>query len=129
MNMKRNSVGDEIVRRLEVFTEALENGESITERFTCRKIELDLRPQTYSPQLVKETRKLLGASQAVFALFLGVSVKTVRAWEQGGNLPSDLACRFMDEIRGNLDLMRKRLKDAIKVKARKSSIGESKEVE
>jgi putative transcriptional regulator len=49
--------------------------------------------------LVKQTRALLGASQAVFANFLGVSVKTVRAWEQGVNTPSAMACRFMDEIR------------------------------
>jgi putative transcriptional regulator len=114
--MKKASVENLIIQRLEGFTEALENKEVISERFTCRKVELDLRPEPYSPGLVKKTRDLLGASQAVFALFLGVSVKTVRAWEQGINTPSDMACRFMDEIRFNSDYMRKRLQKCVKVK-------------
>ncbi len=118
--MKKASVEDVIVQRLEEFTEALEKHEVLSQRFTCRKVELDLKPELYSPALVKKTRAVLRASQAVFALFLGVSVRTVRAWEQGINTPSDMACRFMDEIRGNPDLMRKRLQMAVKVKSKRS---------
>lgn len=114
--MKHASVENEIIKRPKEFTEALERGEVITECFTCRKIELDLQPQAYTPELVKKTRKLLGASQAVFALFLGVSVKAVRAWEQGRNIPSDMACRFMDEIQLNPAYMRQRLSSAVKEK-------------
>ena len=69
------------------------------QRLTCRQVKLNLEPTSYSPQLVKSTRKTLGISQPLFARFLGVSAKTVRSWEQGVNIPSNMACRFMDEIR------------------------------
>jgi putative transcriptional regulator len=109
-------VEKEIIKRLEEFTDVLKSGQAISDKFTCRKVELDLKPQPYSPALVKQTRTLLNASQAVFAIFLGVSVKTVRAWEQGDNTPSDIACRFMDEIRANPQYMLERLRGIVKVK-------------
>jgi putative transcriptional regulator len=114
--MKKASVESRVIQRLEKFTEALENGEVISKRFTCRTVELDLKPTPYSPQMVKKARSLLGVSQALFALFLGVSVKTVRSWEQGINPPCDMACRFMDEIQVEPDYMRNRLRRAIKPK-------------
>jgi putative transcriptional regulator len=106
----------EIIKRLREFAEVLESGQPISDKFTCRKVELELKPQPYSPALVKQTRNLLNASQGVFALFLGVSVKTVRAWEQGDNTPSDIACRFMDEIRANPQYMLERLRGIVRVK-------------
>ena len=110
------SVGTNIVEAFREFTEALENNESITERFTCRTITLDLLPMTYGPDQVKATRKLLRASQGIFAQFLGVSPKSVRSWEQGVNVPADIACRFMDEIRKNPEFWRNRLRESVKVK-------------
>ena len=95
------SVASRIGSRLKELTEALQSGAKISDHFTCRKVVLDLRPTPYDPKRVKETRRLLRASQAVFAQFLGVSIQTVRAWEQGENTPRDVACRFMDEIRHN----------------------------
>lgn len=97
----KSSVADRIVQKLQGFADALEKKEAISERFICRKVELDLRREPYDPKRVKKTRQLLRASQTVFAFFLGVSVRTVRAWEQGNNTPSGVACRFMDEIRHN----------------------------
>jgi putative transcriptional regulator len=96
------SVENEILEALADFTEALKNGEVLA-RFTCRHIQLKLEPTAYSPELVKETRKILGVSQLLFVRFLGVSPKTVRAWEQGVNTPHPMACRFMDEIRHTPD--------------------------
>ncbi len=110
------SVADQIIERMRDFTEALKSGEPIEERFTCRTIALDLRPTPHEPKLVKKTRQLLGTSQAVFALLLGVSPNTVRAWEQGVNTPSDIACRFMDEIRRDPEYWCKRLRSAVVVK-------------
>ena len=98
--MKR-SVASRVGSRLKELAEALQSGARLSDQFTCRKVVLDLPATPYDAKLVKETRRLLGASQAVFAQLLGVSVKTVCAWEQGENTPSDMACRFMDEIRHN----------------------------
>jgi putative transcriptional regulator len=100
-----------IVERLKDFAETLETSESVTDKFTCRTIKLKLEPTTYSADLVKETRKLLGASQAIFAQFLGVSVKTVHDWEQGRKPPRDVACRLMDEIRRDPEYWLNRLKE------------------
>jgi DNA-binding transcriptional regulator YiaG len=115
MNVKA-SVADRVLQRLQVFTKALEGDEKITDRFTCRQIELDLKPTHYTPDMVRAAREALGVSQAVFAKFLGVSLKTVCAWEQGTNPPKDIACRFMDEIRAKPLFWRKRLKEAMRVK-------------
>jgi putative transcriptional regulator len=112
----KDSVGVKIIEGLKEFTDALESGEKIAERFTCRTVMLDLVPLAYGPDAVKATRKLLGASQGIFAQFLGVSPKSVRAWEQGVNSPSDIACRFMDEIQRNPDFWRKRLMESVTVR-------------
>jgi putative transcriptional regulator len=114
--MKR-PIGQTIADRLGEFADALESGENVTSRFTCRQVVLDLVPQTYKPERVKETRKLLSVSQSIFAQFIGVSVDTVQSWESGVNTPSDMACRFMDEIQHNPAYWRKRLMESVSRKS------------
>ena len=109
------SVENEILEALADFTEALKSGDVLA-RFTCRHFHLKLEPTAYRPELVKETRKVLGVSQLLFARFLGVSPKTVRAWEQGVNTPHPMACRFMDEIRQTPDHWIGRLRELTVVK-------------
>lgn len=108
--------GRKILSRLGALVESLKKGDNISERFTCHRVELNLEPQFYTPKLVKETRGVLGLSQALFAQFLGVSRKAVSAWEQGINTPNDTACRFMDEIRANPDYWKCRFQKCVKVK-------------
>jgi putative transcriptional regulator len=105
------SVEDEILEALSEFKDGLERGD-VFKRFTCRQIKLNLVPTAYGPGLVRKTRKVLGLSQPLFASFLGVSPKTVRAWEQGVNTPHPMACRFMDEIRWNPEYWVRRLREA-----------------
>ena len=67
----------------------------------------------------KPQHELLPASsvsQRIFAQFLGVSVDAVQSWEGGVNTPSDMACRFMDEIRFNPEYWRKRLMESMSQK-------------
>jgi len=116
MKGKKDSVGSKLVEAFREFTEVLESDQPITERFTCRTVTLDLLPVPYGPENVKATRQLLRVSQGIFAQFLGVSAKSVCSWEQGINIPSDIACRFMDEIQRNPDFWRKRLRESITVK-------------
>jgi putative transcriptional regulator len=110
------SVEERIIEGLRDFAETVKSGKALTDHYTCKSVVVDLEPTSYGPKEVRATRKLLSASQAVFAKFLGVSVKTVRAWEQGTNAPRDVACRFMDEIRINPVQFRKRLHDSVHVK-------------
>ena len=113
---KETTLGRKIIGRLQDFKAALESNEIISEQFNCRKVELDLKPTHYSPALVKQTREILKASQTIFSRFLGVSTNAVRSWEQGSNPPSEIACRFMDEIRNDPDYWRKRLKECTVLK-------------
>lgn len=108
----KTRVTDRILERLQGFKQALENQETIAHRFTSRQITLDLKPTAYDPTMVKKTRNLLGVNQAMFAQFLGVSVRTIRSWEQGTRSPNEMACRFMDEIRRNPRYWIDRLKES-----------------
>jgi len=105
----------EIVGALTDFYNTLKDGggEAVARRFTVRTVELDLEPRKYTGEDVKRIRKMLGLSQALFARFLGASVGTVRSWENGGKKPSNMACRFLDEISLMPDAFRERIRQAI----------------
>lgn len=49
----------------------------------------------YDASEIKTIRVNAGMTQAVFAEFMGVSVKTVEAWEAGRNRPIGSACRLL----------------------------------
>ena len=110
---KKSTIAAELVAGFNELADALETGGDLGAVFNCYQMQLDLQPHTYTPSMVKETRKQLGASQRVFAMFLGVSVKTVSQWEQGSGKPSAIACRFMDEIRRNPDHYINRLRESV----------------
>jgi putative transcriptional regulator len=120
MSKRSKEIAIKIVQSLSELTVALENGAPIGEKFTCRRVMLDLVPIPYNPATVKATRRLLHVSQAVFAMFLGVKVSTVQGWEQGKQPPGDMASRFMDEIQRNPEYWRGRLRDSIRIKEAKS---------
>jgi DNA-binding transcriptional regulator YiaG len=107
----KSSVANRIVQRVGEFADALERRLPITEQFTCRRRVLKLKPKPYDPDMVKKTREALGVSQAVFAIYLGVSSKTVQAWERGDLSPNTMACRFMDEIQKSSKSHRKHLEE------------------
>ena len=109
---RSGSVAERIVSRLTNFTKALESGAAVSEKFTVRTIRLNLQPTEYDTESVRRTRDLLKLSQPLFAKFLGVSVQTVRAWEQGDNIPSDMAARFLDEINRDPAYWQRRLRAA-----------------
>lgn len=98
---KGDSIASELIAGFKGLADTLESGADVGTKFDCYQLRLELKPESYTPSLVKRTRKLLGASQTIFATFLGVSASTVRQWEQGLGSPSPMACRFMDEIRQN----------------------------
>src|SRR5579863_4253806 len=102
--------GKKMIDDLKRFAKALEGGEKLTEKYTCRTVALALKPTRYSPKLVRDTRKLLNVSQAIFAQFLGVSINTVQSWEQGDNPVRGAAGRLMDEIRENPSYGRRRIR-------------------
>ena len=49
----------------------------------------------YEPAEIKAIRTNTGMTQLTFARYMGVSVKTVEAWESGRNHPIGSACRLL----------------------------------
>ena len=62
----------------------------------ARVTKLSVEPVAhYEPAEIKSIRQNTGFTQAVFAQYMGVSVKTVEAWEAGRNHPEGAACRLL----------------------------------
>lgn len=59
----------------------------------------------YGPEQVKQIRKSTGMSQKLFASYMGVSDKTVEAWEAGTNRPSGAASRLLNMMEMNENLV------------------------
>lgn len=51
--------------------------------------------EEFTASEIKDIRKSAGLTQILFAKYLGVSLKTVEAWESGRNQPSGAACRML----------------------------------
>lgn len=54
---------------------------------------------SYKDVEIKEIREELNLTQKNFAFVLGVSPKTVEAWESGRNVPQGIAQRFLQMLR------------------------------
>lgn len=113
------SFGKDIIDGLQGLADTLDKGEKVSEKFTCHKMVLNLKPTTYEAGSVRATRAILNASQSVFAQFLGVSVSTLQKWEQGDNPVTGAACRLMDEIRENPEYWNIRLRSLAEKKSNK----------
>lgn len=62
-------------------------------------------PRQYSGREVKKIRESVHMSQKIFADYLGVSFKTVAAWESGRKDPSGCACRLLNMIELDKDII------------------------
>lgn len=51
--------------------------------------------EEFTAKEIKEIRNNTGMTQVLFAKYLGVSVKTIEAWEAGINHPNGAACRLL----------------------------------
>jgi putative transcriptional regulator len=90
--MKKNKLFDDLKAGLEEAV-AYEQGK-IDLRTTS--FEIPEAPPTLSKKKIKDLREnILGVSQPIFALVLGVSPAAVKAWEQGNKKPSGTARRLM----------------------------------
>lgn len=58
-----------------------------------------------SAEDIKAIRKKLGFTQAVFAAVIGVSTKTVEAWEKGTNQPIGSARRMISLIQFDPEIL------------------------
>ncbi len=74
--------------------EAIEDARS--EKPFLKRTKVTVEPvKKYEADEVKRIRNTIGMSQKTFASYLGVSDKTVEAWEAGTNHPSGAASRIL----------------------------------
>ncbi len=92
--MGKNSVYESIMTGL---NEALDDAESKAPKLPRRTVTVE-PVKIYDADEVKRIRKSTGFSQKTFAGFMGVSDKTVEAWEAGTNHPSGAASRLLRMI-------------------------------
>lgn len=112
MAKAKATIGQQLVSSMREAVAAIKRGDPLTFRTVVMQIE----PTKYDTRKLIATRDLMAVSQGMFAKFLGVSPATIRAWEQGSKEPSDMAKRFLDEIRRNPDYWRKRMRESVKLK-------------
>ena len=78
-------------------TEAVDNQKG---RIIARKIRRTIKPvDTFNNDDIKLIRQRTGLSQVMFAGSLGVSPKTVEAWENGRNKPEGASRRLLEIVR------------------------------
>lgn len=76
--------------------EALEDAKGETK---LRKTKVTIYPvKKFTPSEIRSIRIDNNMSQAVFAGYMGVSKKTVEAWESGSSNPTGTACRLLDML-------------------------------
>lgn len=61
----------------------------------------------FKPEEIRSIRLETGLTQVLFAKYMGVSVKTVEAWEAGRNHPEGAACRLLSMTRNDPTFPRK----------------------
>ena len=74
--------------------EAIKDTKTKKLKRTVRSIEIE-PAGVYSSVQVKNIREKIGLTQKLFAKYLGVSTKTVEAWEAGRNKPSGPSNRLL----------------------------------
>ncbi|NLZ77595.1 MAG: helix-turn-helix domain-containing protein [Spirochaetales bacterium] len=75
-------------------------------KIDARKTKITVKQvESFSSEDIKQIRKQVGMSQIVFASSLGVSKKTVEAWERGRNTPAGPSRRLLQLIRDNPEVI------------------------
>ena len=101
VNNMSNSVYESIMTGL---NEALEDAKSAKKVLKRHKVTVE-PVKVYEADEVKKIRNSTGMSQKIFASYMGVSDKTVEAWEAGTNHPSGAASRLLSMIEKDKELI------------------------
>lgn len=85
-------------------SEAIEDAGQAKPKLKRRVVSI-VPVKEYTAKEIKKIRQSTGFSQKLFARYLGVSDKTVEAWEAGSNHPSGAASRILSMMEMNSDLV------------------------
>jgi putative transcriptional regulator len=77
-------------------------------KINARKTRLSIKPvATFNNADIKRIRQRIGLSQVMFASSLGVSPKTVEAWENGRNKPERASRRLLEIVRDDSGFLKR----------------------
>ena len=69
-------------------------------RKKAKTVKMSVSPiHDFNSSEIRQIRIETGMSQVMFAKLLGVSHKTVEAWENGRNKPNGSSCRLLEVVR------------------------------
>lgn len=75
-------------------------------KIDARKRRISINPvEKFDKDQIKQIRTSLGLSQVSFASTLGVSKKTVEAWESGRNIPNGSSSKLLQIFRDNPEVI------------------------
>ena len=86
--------------------EAIDDARGTGPQLPRRKVVIE-PVKSYDAEEIRVIRKTTGLSQRLFAAYLGVSPKTVEAWESGVNQPSGPASRLLSIIESDSSFVEK----------------------
>lgn len=86
--------------------EAIIDAKSSTPSLKRNKVTIESL-KTFNADEIKCIRNSIGMSQCCFASYMGVSEKTVEAWEAGTNHPSGSASRILQMMEMDKDFVKK----------------------
>ena len=82
--------------------EAIVDAKSGNKILKSETISIEIEPLVdYSADTIKDIRRRTGLTQSLFAKWLGVSTRTVEAWEAGRNKPSGPCSRLLSLLQKN----------------------------
>ncbi|MDY6294968.1 MAG: helix-turn-helix domain-containing protein [Schwartzia succinivorans] len=82
--------------------EAIVDAKSGNKILKSETISIEIEPLVdYSADTIKDIRRRTGLTQSLFAKWLGVSTRTVEAWEAGRNKPSGPSSRLLSLLEKN----------------------------
>ena len=82
--------------------EAIVDAKSGNKILKSETISIEIEPLVdYSADTIKDIRRRTGLTQSMFAKWLGVSTRTVEAWEAGRNKPSGPSSRLLSLLQKN----------------------------
>jgi putative transcriptional regulator len=96
----RNEVFDDLKEGLNA---AIEHARG--KRTDLRTTTLPRPPKELSASEIAKVRSRLNVSQAVFARYLNISVKTVQSWEQGQGKPSGASLKLLSIAKKNPNIL------------------------
>lgn len=90
--MKKTKIGQELIKSM---GEIVEHSRG---KITLRTSEAEIPdpPKQFTKTDIAKIRKTFRVSQSVFARMLNVDDATVKAWEQGRNIPSGGSARLLE---------------------------------